>query len=81
MPYLGIRKRRIAARLESDALRGDAAESFTCAYMAATVLAGLALDALFHWWWAEDLAALGFLFWLAGETREAWEEAREGRDE
>lgn len=77
MPWLGITKRRLATSLDSGALRGDAASSFTCAYMAATVLAGLVLNALFHWWWAEDLAALVFLFWLVGETREAFEEAQE----
>jgi fatty acid desaturase len=38
MPYLGWGKRRIAGRIDSHALRGDAAESITCAYMAATVL-------------------------------------------
>lgn len=75
MPWLGFTKRRLAVRLDSGALRGDAASSFTCGYMAATVLVGLVLNALFHWWWAEDLAALLFLFWLVGETREAWEEA------
>lgn len=78
MPWLGITKRRIAGRIGSEALRGDAAESFTCGYMAATVLAGLVLDALFGWWWAEDVAALVFLFWLVRETREAIEEARDG---
>ena len=35
----------------------------------------------FQWWWAEYVAALVFLFWLAGETREAFEVAREGREE
>lgn len=78
MPWLGIIKRRIAGRIESDALRGDATESFTCGYMAGTVLVGLVLNALFHWWWAEDVAALVFLFWLARETWEAFEEVREG---
>lgn len=78
MPLLGVTKRRLAARLDSGALRGDAASSFTCGYMAATVLLGVGLDALLHWWWAEDVAALVFLFWLVGETREAFEEAREG---
>jgi divalent metal cation (Fe/Co/Zn/Cd) transporter len=78
MPWLGVSKRRIAARIGSDALRADAAESFTCGYMAAAVLVGVALNTLFHWWWAEDIAALVFLFWLVGETREALEEAREG---
>ena len=81
MPWLGITKRRLATRLESGALRGDAASSFTCGYMAATVLIGLVLNALFHWWWAEDIAALVFLIWLAGETREALEEARETKSE
>ena len=81
MPWLGVSKRRIATRIGSDALRADAAESFTCGYMAAAVLAGVALNTLFHWWWAEDIAALGFLFWLVGETREAFEEAREGPED
>lgn len=78
MPGLGLTKRHLAARIESGALRGDAASSFTCGYMAATVLVGLVLNALFHWWWAEDVAALVFLIWLVFETREALEEAREG---
>ena len=78
MPWLAVSKRRIARRIDSEALAGDSASSLTCGYMAATVLVGLALDALFHWWWAEDVAALVFLFWLAGETQEALEEARGG---
>jgi divalent metal cation (Fe/Co/Zn/Cd) transporter len=77
MPLLGMTKRRLAARLESGALRGDAANAFTCGYMAATVLLGVGLNTLFHWWWAEPVAALLFLFWLVGETREALEEAGE----
>jgi divalent metal cation (Fe/Co/Zn/Cd) transporter len=81
MPYLAVSKRRIAGRIDSEALRGDAAESLTCAYMAGTVLVGLVLNAVFHWWWAEDIAALVFLYWLFGETREALEEAREGEED
>lgn len=76
MPWLGVTKRRLATRLQSSALRGDAVSSFTCGYMAASVLVGLVLNAWFHWWWAEDLAALVFLFWLARETLEAFKEAR-----
>jgi divalent metal cation (Fe/Co/Zn/Cd) transporter len=78
MPILGITKRRIASRIDSSALQGDAASSFTCGYMAGAVLLGVGLNALFHWWWAEDIASLLFLFWLVGETREVLEEAREG---
>jgi len=76
MPYLAMTKRRVATRINSDALAGDAVESITCAYMAGTVLAGLALNALFGWWWIEYIAALLFLGWLVRETWEAFEEAR-----
>jgi divalent metal cation (Fe/Co/Zn/Cd) transporter len=81
MPGLAFTKRRIAARIDSGALRGDAASSLTCGYMAGAVLLGLLLNALFHWWWAEDAAALVFLIFLAQETREAFEEAREGKEQ
>jgi divalent metal cation (Fe/Co/Zn/Cd) transporter len=81
MPWLWFTKRRIATRISSGALGGDAASSLTCGYMAGAVLVGVLLNALFHWWWAEDVAALVFLFFLIAETREALEEARgEGGD-
>jgi hypothetical protein len=54
--------------------------SLTCRYMAGTVLAGLGRNAVFGWWWAENVAGVDFLIWLIGETREAWEEARGGDD-
>ena len=76
MPLLARTKRAINRQLESAALRADIAESVTCAYMAATVLVGLVLNALFGWWWAEYVAAAIFLYWLIGETREAFEAAR-----
>ena len=76
MPYLAFSKRRIASRIHSQALNSDAANSITCAYMAGTVLLGLALNALFGWWWAEHAAALLFLVWLLWETWESFEEAR-----
>jgi len=49
MPALVWQKRKIAARINSAALRADAACSLTCAYMAATLLVGLALTALSGW--------------------------------
>jgi len=81
MPYLAVSKRRIAKRMDSEALHGDAANSITCAYMAGTVLAGLAANTLLGWWWAEAVAALLFLVWLIRETREAFEEAHFGKSE
>jgi divalent metal cation (Fe/Co/Zn/Cd) transporter len=78
MPVLAWRKRAIAAPLGSAALRGDAACSITCAYMAATLLVELTLNALFGWWWADSLAALGLLVWLVPEAHEAIAGARAG---
>ena len=80
MPVLAAQKKRVAGVIDSDALRGDAVESITCACMAATVLAGLGLNALLGWWWAEGAAGLVFLVWLIRETKEALEEAS-GRHE
>jgi divalent metal cation (Fe/Co/Zn/Cd) transporter len=79
MPLLAWRKRVIAAQLGSAALRGDAACSITCAYMAGALLVGLALNATFGWWWADSLAALALLYWLVPEAREALDSARAGR--
>ena len=76
MPYLAGIKRRVSSRIHSDALAGDAVNSITCAAMAGTVLIGLALNALFGWWWIEYVAALLFLVWLARETWEAFEGAQ-----
>ncbi|HUZ85203.1 MAG TPA: cation transporter [Gaiellales bacterium] len=79
MPLLAWRKRVIAGRLGSAALRGDAACSMTCAYMAAALLVGLGLHALLGWWWADPVAALALTYWLGREAREALEGARAGR--
>ncbi len=79
MPILVWRKRSIAEQLNSSALRADAACSLTCAYMVATLLVGLALTTLFHWWWTDAVGALALLYWLVTEAREAIEGARAGR--
>ncbi len=76
MPVLARTQRSINQELGSAALRADAAESITCAYMAGTVLIGLVLNAALGWWWAEYIAAAVFLYWLFGETREAFEAVR-----
>ncbi|HKV83404.1 MAG TPA: cation transporter, partial [Ktedonobacterales bacterium] len=79
MPLLAWRKRRIAAAIASPALRGDAACSITCAYMAGALLLGLLARAVFGWWWADSVAALALLIWLVPEAREALDGARSGR--
>jgi divalent metal cation (Fe/Co/Zn/Cd) transporter len=79
MPLLARRKRAIGTRIDSAALRGDAACSITCAYMAGALLVGLVVTAVLGWWWADSVAALGLLYWLQREAREALVGARAGR--
>ena len=81
MPVLVGVKRHIADRIGSAALRGDAAEGVVCAYMAIVLLAGLALRAAFGWWWADSIAALGIVYVIVREGREALGGARVEEDE
>lgn len=78
MPLLWRGKLRIAKRIGSAALRADAACSVTCAYMSLTLLIGLLLNRFLGWWWADPLAALGLVYFLLQEGREALHEARTG---
>jgi len=78
MPLLWQGKLRVAKRIGSSALEADAACSVTCAYMSLTLLAGLLLNRTFGWWWADPLAALGLVYFLVQEGREALHEARTG---
>jgi divalent metal cation (Fe/Co/Zn/Cd) transporter len=71
-------RRRLADALDSPSLRGDAACSLVCIYMAATLLVGLLLNSLFGWWWADPLTGLAMIWWIRGEAREALEAARSG---
>jgi divalent metal cation (Fe/Co/Zn/Cd) transporter len=66
----------LADRLGSPALRGDAACSMVCLYMAAVALAGLLLNQFFGLWWADPLAGLALIWWIRGEAREALEAGR-----
>ena len=61
MPALARAKRRVAAQLGSDALHADSHQSDICAYLSIILLAGLALNALLGWWWADPIAALAML--------------------
>jgi divalent metal cation (Fe/Co/Zn/Cd) transporter len=70
----------LADRLGSPALRGDAACSMVCLYMAGVALAGLLLNQLFGFWWADPLAALALVWWIRGEANEALEASKERGD-
>lgn len=71
MPLLAAAKRRVAAKLSSGAMRADSRQTDICAYLSAILLSGLGLNALFGWWWADPIAALGMLPIILKEGIEA----------
>jgi len=58
MPLLVRAKRRVARSINSAALHADAMQTQICTYLSAILLAGLLLNAVAGWWWADPLAAL-----------------------
>jgi divalent metal cation (Fe/Co/Zn/Cd) transporter len=72
MPLLGWIKSRTAKALRSGALRADAYEPITCAWLPVTTLTGLALNAALGWAWADSLAALAIVPLLVREGLEGW---------
>jgi divalent metal cation (Fe/Co/Zn/Cd) transporter len=72
MPVLGWAKLRTAVALDSGALRADAYETITCAWLSLSTFIGLVLNAAFGWWWADPLAALAIVPLAVREGREGW---------
>ena len=70
MPFLAKAKLRAAGEIDSRALRADAMETLTCGYLSWILLAGLALNAVTHWWWIDSIASLAIVPLL---IREGWE--------
>jgi divalent metal cation (Fe/Co/Zn/Cd) transporter len=71
MPILAGYKLKVAARLNSSALRADAVESITCGYMSIVLMIGLAATRLLGWWWLDSVAALALIPFLIKEARAA----------
>ena len=73
MPLLARAKLGVASSLESRALRADAHETIVCAWLSATTLLGLGLNAVLGWWWADPVAALAMVPLITREGLEAWQ--------
>jgi divalent metal cation (Fe/Co/Zn/Cd) transporter len=58
MPILARSKRKVAAAIQSKALEADSRQTDLCVYLSAISLGGLALNAIFGFWWADPVAAL-----------------------
>jgi divalent metal cation (Fe/Co/Zn/Cd) transporter len=73
MPVLAREKRRVGRELGARSVEADSQQTQACVYLSAVVLAGLVANAVFGWWWADPVAALGVVVFLVREGREALE--------
>ncbi|MBD0330601.1 MAG: hypothetical protein ICV64_10930 [Thermoleophilia bacterium] len=72
MPLFGIAKRRVGNALGSSATVSEGAQNMLCAYLSLAVLAGLALNAVLGWWWADPAAALFIAYVAVREGLLSW---------
>jgi divalent metal cation (Fe/Co/Zn/Cd) transporter len=70
MPFLARAKRAVAMQLGSGALAAEANQTLICTYLSAILLGGLALNALWGWWWADPVAGLAMVPLIAWEGLE-----------
>jgi cation diffusion facilitator family transporter len=71
MLWLARAKLETGQALGSRALIADSRQTRACWYLSAVALAGLGLNALLGWWWADPVAALAIAVLLVREGREA----------
>lgn len=72
MPALGMIKKRLGARLGSDATAGEGTQNLLCAAQAGAVLVGLAATATLGWKWVDPSIALLLAAWAVREGVEVW---------
>ncbi len=72
MPPLRRAKGRVGDRLGSSAVKREGMENMMCAYLSVCLVAGLGLNAIFGWWWADPLAAYGVAAMATIAGRRAW---------
>jgi divalent metal cation (Fe/Co/Zn/Cd) transporter len=72
MPLLSYVQRRAARELGSASAVADSKQTLLCTYLSVVLLAGLLLNALLGWSWADPMAALVIAVVAVREGREAW---------
>ena len=72
MPFLSWFERRTGRELGSASAVADSKQTLICTYLSAALLAGLLLNSLFGWAWADSIAALVIAVFAIREGVEAW---------
>jgi len=78
MPYLWLEKRKIGRETRCLPLSIDALESATCFFMSLALLSGLLVEYFFGLWWADYVATLVILGFVAREGIESYREINVG---
>ena len=72
MPLLSWLERRAGRELGSASAVADSKQTLICSYLSAALLAGLLLNSLLGWAWADSVAALVIAAFAVREGIEAW---------
>ena len=72
MPVLSLAQRRAGRELGSRSAIADSKQTLLCTYLSAILLAGLVLNSLWGWSWADPVAALGIAAIAVREGLNAW---------
>ena len=70
MPIVSRWEHSLSHQINSRALEAESRETLVCSWLSGALLLGLGANALFGWWWADPLAALVMVVFIA---REGWE--------
>ena len=73
MPVLSLAQRRAGRELGSVSAVADSKQTLLCTYLSAALLAGLVLNALVGWTWADPVAALVIAALAVREGQNAWQ--------
>ena len=76
MLWLSFAKRRTGRELNNPVLVTEAKVTLVDGYLAAAVLAGLVLNAIAGWWWADPIAGLVIVYYGIVEGAHALQESR-----
>ena len=72
MPVLSFAQRRAGRELGSRSAVADSKQTLLCTYLSAILLAGLSVNSLWGWSWADPVAALGIAAIAVREGLNAW---------
>lgn len=72
MPVLSLAQRRAGRELGSASAVADSKQTLLCTYLSAALLAGLVLNAVAGWSWADPVAALVIAAIAVREGQKAW---------